>query len=81
MTAREAITEMRDMICDRHGDYHQDDDALRYLNRSSERIVSAIVDPSSERIVSAIVDPSSERIVSAIVNPNAIVHPTRYPLF
>ena len=38
MTAREAIAEMRDMISDRHGDYHQDDDALRYLNRSSERI-------------------------------------------
>ncbi|MDE0298624.1 MAG: hypothetical protein OXN17_08335 [Candidatus Poribacteria bacterium] len=38
MTAREAITEMRDMISDRHGDYHQDDDALRYLNRAAQYI-------------------------------------------
>ena len=38
MTAREAIAEMRDMISDRHGDYHQDDDALRYLNRAAQYI-------------------------------------------
>ena len=38
MTAREAIIEMRDMISDRHGDYHQDDDALRYLNRAAQYI-------------------------------------------
>ena len=38
MTAREAIVEMRDMISDRHGDYHQDDDALRYLNRAAQYI-------------------------------------------
>ena len=38
MTAREAIIEMRDMISDRHGDYHQDDDALRYLNRTAQYV-------------------------------------------
>ena len=38
MTAREAIAEMRDMISDRHGDYHQDNDALRYLNRAAQYI-------------------------------------------
>ena len=26
------------MISDRHGDYHQDDDALRYLNRAAQYI-------------------------------------------
>ena len=38
MTAREAITEMRDMISDRHSDYHDAEDALRYLNRAAQYI-------------------------------------------
>lgn len=38
MTAREAITTMRDMISDRHGDYHDDADCLRYLNRAAQYV-------------------------------------------
>ena len=40
MTAREAIATMRDMISDRHGDFHDDADCLRYLNRAA-RYISA----------------------------------------
>lgn len=36
MTAREAIEHIRDMISDRHGDYHKDPNVLRYLNRSCQ---------------------------------------------
>lgn len=35
MNAREAITEISDMISDRHGDFHQQDDMLRYVNRAA----------------------------------------------
>ena len=38
MTAREAIAEMRDMVSDRNGDYHKDDDVLRYLNRAAQYV-------------------------------------------
>ena len=38
MTAREAIAEMRDMVSDRHADYHTEEDALRYLNRAAQYV-------------------------------------------
>ena len=38
MTAREAIAEMRDMVSDRNGDYHNAEDALRYLNRAAQYV-------------------------------------------
>lgn len=49
MTAREAIVSMRDMISDRHGDYHDDADCLRYLNRAA-----AYVSAESESVRSGI---------------------------